>query len=197
MPFAVALARLISLAPAPSDVASLEPPPPWTYPALADSALWPPPDDCDVDLNEVTGPAWLDRAGTAARARLAAVVSPTVVGHADWYTGNLRWVGERLRTVWDWDSVIAAPEPILVGLASAVYPANEPGTEATVEESEAFLDAYESARGRAFTDDEREQAWAAGLWNRSFDAKEQFAIDGASKSFTESEATERQRRAGL
>jgi|HubBroStandDraft_2_1064218.scaffolds.fasta_scaffold115376_2 hypothetical protein len=32
-----------------------------------------------------------------------------------------------------------------------------------------------SARGRSFSDEELGKAWAAGLWNRSFDAKKQFS----------------------
>lgn len=84
----------------------------------------------------------------------------------------------------------------MVGLAAAVYPAQGAGSEATVEESAAFLDAYESARGGAFSDEERGRAWAAGLWNGSFDAKKQFATEGGPKSLTESEARERQRRVG-
>ena len=117
------------------------------------------------------------------------------VGHGDWYTGNLRWTGDSLHAVWDWDSIVALPEAAVAGLAAAVYPANGEGTEATVEESDAFLAAYETARGRTFSEDERRVAWAAGLWNRSFDAKKQFATEGEPRSITESEALERARRA--
>jgi len=125
---------------------------------------------------------------------LASSTSPLIVGHADWYTGNLRWRGEDLYAAWDWDSLIAASEPAIAGLAAAVYPAHDPGTEATTEESQAFLDAYQAARGR-FSDAELVEAWAAGLWNRSFDAKVQSATEGGLKSLTEAEAIERQRRA--
>ena len=193
VPFASALARLVSLAPLVAEVSSLEPPPPWTAPDLGAAVLWPTPDDRDVDLNSVGGPEWIDEAGRAAKTRLAASGSPLIVGHADWYTGNLRWRGDDLYAVWDWDSVIAASEPAIAGLAAAVYPAIDAGTEATVEESEAFLDAYQNARG-AFSDDELAESWAAGLWNRSFDAKEQLATEGEPKSLTEAEAVERQRR---
>ncbi len=188
-PFASALARLVSLAPRVAEVSSLDPPPPWTAPDFGTAVLWPAPDDQDVDLNSIGGPEWIDEAGQAAKTRLAASGSPLVVGHADWYTGNLRWRGDDLYAVWDWDSVIAASEPAIAGLAAAVYPANSAGTEATVEESEAFLD----ARG-PFSDDELADAWAAGLWNRSFDAKKQLATEGEPKLLTEAEAAERQHR---
>ncbi len=65
------------------------------------------------------------------------------------------------------------------------------GTEATVEESAAFLDAYQDARG-PFGDDELAKAWAAGLWDRSFDAKKQMVTEGEPKSLSETEAVQRQ-----
>jgi hypothetical protein len=196
-PFGHALARLVTVAPAPNALPSLEPAMSWTHPGAATSGLWPTPDDLDVDLNQIRGPAWIDEMGQDARSRLLESDSPSVIGHGDWYTGNLRWHGVALYVAWDWDSVIAASEPIVAGLAAAVYPAKSAGTEATVEESEEFLDDYEGARGRPFTVAEREEAWAAGLWNRSFDAKKQVASGGRPLSLTESEARDRSRRAGL
>ena len=192
-PFASALAQLVCLAPRAAEIPSLDPPPPWTGPDFGAAVLWPVPDDRVVDLNIVGGPEWIDEAGQAAKTRLAASGSPHVIGHGDWYTGNLRWRRDDLYAVWDWDSVIATSEPSIAGLAAAVYPANDAGTEATVEESEAFLDPYQNARG-AFSDNELAQAWAAGLWNRSFDAKKQLATEGEPKSLTEAEAIERRRR---
>ncbi len=193
VPFAEALAWLVSLAPHRSEVSSLDPLPPWMAPDLEASQLWPPPDDRDLDLNAASGPRWLDEAASAARTRLAAATSPLVIGHGDWYTGNLRWRAGDLLAVWDWDSVVAASEPFIAGLAAAAYPAYRTGTEATVEESAAFLDAYQAVRGR-FSDGELAEAWAAGLWSRSFDAKVQAVVDGVPKSLNEAEAVERRRR---
>jgi hypothetical protein len=102
-----------------------------------------------------------------------------------------------LLAAFDWDSAIAAPESVIVGLAAAVYPATFAGTEASIDETQDFLDAYMSARARSFSDEELEQAWAAGLWNRSFDAKKQFSTEGKVESLTEGESLERQRRAGV
>jgi len=96
--------------------------------------------------------------------------------------------------VWDWDSVISASEAAVAGLVSAIYPATNLGTEATVEESEAFLDAYQTARRRRFSDDELSEAWAAGLWSRAFDAKKEVASQGELVPLTELEALERLRR---
>jgi hypothetical protein len=195
-PFAHALAALIAAAPAPTEVATLEPPLPWTGPDRQQLGLWPSPDDRDVDLNAIDGPDWLDEAGRVARSRFEESGEHLVVGHGDWYTGNLRWSGLGLHVAWDWDSVIAASEAWIVGLAAAVYPATEAGTEATIAETEGFLNAYQTARGRTFSTDEIRQAWAAGLWNRSFDAQKQFATEGAPRSLNKEEARERSRRSG-
>jgi hypothetical protein len=87
-------------------------------------------------------------------------------------------------------------EPVIAGLAAAVYPGVDAGSEATPPETAAFLDAYGSARGRHFTAAELEECWAAGLWIRSFDAKKQVARDGRVQSLTPVEAKERTLRAG-
>jgi hypothetical protein len=159
--------------------------------------VWPWPDDRDIDLNSVYGPAWIDESGRVARDRLQASGGLPTIGHGDWYSANLRWADGTLLAAFDWDSVIAAPEPVIVGLAAAMYPATHAGTEASVDETQKFLDAYGSARGKKFSDEEQEEAWAAGLWNRSFDAKKQISTEGNAHSLTESESLERQRRAGV
>ena len=186
-PFAEALARLVALAPKPEELDTLDPAPPWTFPPHG-TDLWPWPDDLDIDLNEVNGPAWIDESGWAARDRLQAYGGPPILGHGDWHSANLRWAGDGLLAAFDWDSVIAAPEPVIVGLAAAMYPTTYAGTEASIDETQEFLDAYMSARARGFSDEELEEAWAAGLWNRSFDAKKQFSTEGKVDSLTESES---------
>ncbi|MET8474013.1 hypothetical protein ABZY90_31245 [Streptomyces sp. NPDC006422] len=64
----------------------------------------------------------------------------------------------------DWDSLAWQPEAALVGAASGAFSSESPPTLAPVESSAAFLAAYEEARGHGFTAEEREIAWAAGLW---------------------------------
>jgi len=195
-PFAEALAHLVAVAPKSEELDTLDPAPPWTSPSDG-TDLWPRPDDRDIDLNEVNGPAWVDESGWAARDRLQFSGGLPIIGHGDWYTANLRWAGDALLAAFDWDSVVAAPEPVIVGLAAAVYPTTYAGTEASIDETQEFLDAYMSARARVFSDEELEEAWAAGLWNRSFDAKKQFSTEGKVESLTEGESLERQRRAGV
>lgn len=194
--FAEAFARLIRLAPRQDEVSTLAPAPSWADWNHAGHGLWPPPDDTDVDLNEVVGAEWIDDAGRHARDRLRAGSSAAVIGHCDWLAGNIRWSGDDLLVVHDWDSMTVDSEAVLVGFAAALLSTVNVDELATVEDTERFLVAYCQARGRKFSADELQRAWAAGVWTRAYDAKYQHAVSAPITSLSESEARERLRRAG-
>ena len=69
---------------------------------------------------------------------------------------------------------------------------------ATLEESNAFLDAYQSARGRSFDHAEREAAWAASVWIGAWKAKKAtfYGDEGTVLRDLEPQVAERLRRAG-
>jgi hypothetical protein len=175
-------------------VASLAPTPAWAAWNYGQGGLRPRPEDLDVDLSEVDGPGWLDAAGQAARQKLREGQDHAVIGHGDWIPDNLRWHGNRLLVAYDWDSLIADSEAVIAGLSAAIYlyPAL-----ATVPETVEFLDAYGAARGRPFSSSELQRCWAAGVWTRTFDAKQQHAAGHPIVSLTQYEAHERLRRAGM
>lgn len=195
--FAGAFERLIRLAPRPAEVSTLDPPPSWAAWNHAGDGLWPCPEGSEVDLNEVVGAEWIDDAGRRAGDRLRTGESDPVIGHCDWLAGNLRWNGDELLVVHDWDSVIAESEAVLVGFAAALYSTVSADRLATVEDTERFLLAYGQARGRDFSTGERRRSWAAGVWTRAYDAKYQHAVGQPVTSLSEGEARERLRRAGL
>jgi hypothetical protein len=192
--FAEAFARLVKLAPRPAEVPTLDPAPWWAAWNHAEAGLWPRPGDSDVNLNEVPGPGWIDGAGRRARDRLRAGASEVVIGHCDWLAGNLRWSGDILLVVHDWDSVTADSEAVLAGFAAALYSTVSADKLATVEETEQFLAAYGDACGRQFSADELQRSWAAGVWTRAYDAKYQHAVGQPVVSLSEDEARERLRR---
>jgi hypothetical protein len=197
--FADALARLIGCAPEPSAVGGLAPSPAWVGWDHVDGRLWPDPDDREGDLNRSGGHTWLDAVGGAARAQLQSLGRPEVIGHCDWYSQNLRWIGRQLHVVHDWDSAVAQPEAAIVGQAAAIWPGTGmPGEVATVRQSERFLEAYQRASGRSWTDEEIAATWAAGLWTRAFDAKKAcLAGSDPSVALSQAEAGDRSRLAGL
>lgn len=194
--FAGLLARMIALAPAPDEVPDLAPPPAWIDWDHPYPGVWPPPDDRDVDLNQIPETAWLDDLGRAARDRLSTTrAAAPVIGHCDWESHNLEFRGGEPWAVHDWDSVARAAETVFVGVAAAMWPAGFDCVGASIEQSEQFLDAYQSARGQAFSPRLVEETWAAGTWIRAFNAKK-FLLDGLA-TLARDEAEERARRAGL
>jgi hypothetical protein len=198
-----ALADLMQLAPPVDSLPTLHPPPAWVHWDHPEPGLWPRHDLIPVDLNAEPDPVWLRETARRVRARLARFESPSVVGHADWWSQNLRWVGHTLHAVFDWDSVTAQPEAILVGEAAYIFAKTSverdgcaPG--ASIVDTERFLSECEHARGRPWTTDERQVAWAAGLWVAVFDARLS-RLEDRGEGFAElvrSDAPERLRRAG-
>jgi Phosphotransferase enzyme family len=195
---ATALAGLVELAPDRASVPSLAPSPSWAGWDHAGPGLWPLPEDRDVDLNACPGPRWLDRVAAAVRARLRDHAGDPVIGHGDWHPENVRWHGPRLIAVHDWDSVICQPEPAIAGLAAASYLGIDgPAAMANVEDSAAFLGAYQRARGRRWTPGDYAASWAAGLWQRAFDAKTRSLDGDPEQVLTRHEARTRLHLAGL
>jgi Phosphotransferase enzyme family len=195
---AAALARLVELAPSPGSVPSLSPSPSWVGWDHTEPGLWPRPEDRDVDLNAYPEPQWLDRVAAAVRDRLGAPTSDPVVGHGDWHPQNLRWQGSELIAVHDWDSVICQPEPAIAGFAAVSFLGIDGAAPlANVDDSAAFLDAYQQARGCPWTSQDCAAFWAAGLWQRAFDAKTRSLDGDPEQILTRHEARARLHRAGL
>jgi hypothetical protein len=195
---AAALARLVELGPDPGTVPSLAPSPSWTGWDHAEPGLWPTSEELDVDLNAYPEPKWLARVAAAVRDQLRGHCGNPVIGHGDWHPENLSWQGPRLLAVHDWDSVICQPEPAIAGLGAASFLGiQDPARMASVEDSAVFLDAYQQARGRRWTSGDNAACWAAGLWQRVFDAKTRSLGGDSGQILTRHEAGARLRLAGL
>jgi hypothetical protein len=195
---AAGLARLVELAPGPVSVPSLAPSPSWVGWDHTEPGLWPRSDDVDADLNAYPEPQWLDRVAAAVRDRLRASAGDPVIGHGDWHPDNLRWRGPELIAVHDWDSVICQPEPAIAGFAAVSFLGiDPPGPLAGVEDSAAFLDAYQQARGCRWTPGDCAASWAAGLWQLAADAKTRSLDGDPEQILTRHEARARLSRAGL
>jgi hypothetical protein len=192
------LARLVELAPGPASVPSLAPSPSWVGWDHTGAGLWPGLEEREVDLNGYPEPQWLDHVAAAVRGLLRGHASDPAVGHGDWHPENLRWQGTELITVHDWDSVICQPEAAIAGFAAVSFLGIDPSGPLTgVEDSAAFLDAYQEARGCRWTAQDRAAFWAAGLWQRAVDAKHGSLDGDPEQILTRSEAGARLQRAGL
>lgn len=138
-------------------------PPPWMHWNPPTGCLWPTNPVVDA-MDQDLVPEHVQVFARAVSERLAKGVLPLVVGHGDWESQNLRWQGVRPWAVHDWDSLVALPEAAIVGAASGAFASTAIPTLATIESSGKFIDSYQQARGRSFTEEEREVAWAASLW---------------------------------
>ena len=146
------------------------PNPRWVRWDHTDTGLWPAIGFLD-ERDQSAVPAHVVDTAARARARLVAADLPRVLGHADFEAQNLRWHGTDVWTVHDWDSLAWQPEAALVGAASGVFPKTGPATLPPIESSEAFMVAYQDFRGRRFSAEEREVAWAASLWPAMHDLR--------------------------
>ncbi|KDN24156.1 hypothetical protein DV20_00240 [Amycolatopsis rifamycinica] len=177
-------------------------PPPLPNPRWArwdhtDPGLWPSIGFLD-ELDQGAVPAVVVETAVRARKRLLAADLPCVLGHADFEAQNLRWRDGEIWSVDDWDSLAWQPEAALAGAASGTFASASPPNLAPIDSSAAFLTVYQELRGRRFTAEEREIAWAASLWPALHNARWE-ALHGDRPVCGEAvrvQAAERLRRAG-
>jgi hypothetical protein len=181
---------------APLTLAPPLPNPRWVRWDHRDPGLWPAIGFLDEQDQSVV-PAYVVETAARARKRLLAADLPCVLGHADFEAQNLRWHDGGVGAVHDWDSLAWQPEAALAGAACGAFASVSPPTLAPIGSSAAFLAVYQDLRGRRFTEEEREIAWAASLWPALHNARWE-ALHGdrpACSDAVRAQATERLRRA--
>jgi hypothetical protein len=142
----------------------------------AAGSVFPPPPGSPFDFPATAaGAEWIEEIGARARALLeAAPRTAPVVGHFDWRSENVPVAGGRVVAVFDWDSVGAATEPIVVGSATHHFTLDwrSPMPHVpTLDEVRAFVADYEIARGRPFTTPERVAARTAYVFCTAYGAR--------------------------
>jgi hypothetical protein len=138
--------------------------------------LWFEPHDVRFDLEgTAAGAEWIDELATLARHRLERMPAGDVIGHFDWRIQNLAFDGAAIVGIYDWDSVAAAPEAVVVGNTAALFTADwssdEPDPLPSLGDMRAFVRDYEVARGRRFDGAELEAADAANLFLCAYGAR--------------------------
>jgi hypothetical protein len=143
---------------------------------------WPPrPHSVLFDFEATAeGAGWIDDVGRNAVAVLQAGRQPPVLGHLDWSAKNMRMRGASIAVVYDWDSIELACEPFIVGVAAASFPTSwelpvDPIP--TPEQSDAFVSAYERARGAAFDRAQRALVDASIRYSHAYRARCDHAAD--------------------
>jgi hypothetical protein len=160
-----------------SELDKIDPDPPLPNPMWAnwdhrDAGIWPDAPFLD-ERDQSLVPGFVAATAVRVIARLRAADLPRVVGHADWETQNLRWLGTEPWAVHDWDSLAWLPEAAIAGAACGAFASADVPTLAPLASSQAFLDAYQQQRGRRFTPEEIEVAWAASLYLATHNARGQ------------------------
>jgi Phosphotransferase enzyme family len=172
------------------------PNPRWSRWDHNDPGLWPAIGFLD-ERDQSVVPEFVVETAERVRKKLLATDLPCVLGHADFEAQNLRWRDGEVWAVHDWDSLAWQPEAALVGAASGAFANASPPSLAPVESSEAFLETYQELRGREFTSEEQEIAWAGSMWTAVHNARWEVLHGDApvSVNAVREQAAERLRRA--
>jgi hypothetical protein len=147
-----------------------------TPPGWADYARgpWPTPHDPIFDFTTTPGGfEWLDHIATLAAEALGPRQPPDTIGHCDWVCQNLRFNQDGVWAAYDWDSLLAETEPVLVGIAAGAFTEGSiAGTQApTPQEVVAFLSECEATRPFPFSRSEQAAATAAATWVLAYNAR--------------------------
>jgi hypothetical protein len=142
--------------------------------------LYPQPHHPVFDFQATSqGAGWIDRLARRAAARRDSADSSLVIAHSDWSARNVRFRPTGVVATYDWDSLAFISETTAVGQAAATWSsqdADDPPIAPSVEEVAGYVKAYETARGRAFTDVERDCIGAAALWVLAYTARCEHAV---------------------
>jgi len=163
--------QITLLADLPDEAGALTDPPAWER---FRQGPWPTPHDTIFDFTHTPeGYEWLDHLAAAAAHQAATATGPVLVGHSDWYVGNLRFTADTVVAAYDWDNLVAEPEPVIAGFAAGSHTlgnATGPGAP-TPEEVGTFLTEYAEHRPGSFTPAGRTAAAAAAVWVLAYHAR--------------------------
>jgi hypothetical protein len=154
---------------------------PGIQPALFDhrlppEVLWPVPHDAIFHLEATAaGAEWIDALARPAHQTVLQGAGWLVLGHTDWSVKHVRYTGEQVAAVYDWESLALEKEPAIIGAASASFTYNEwPGItprRPSQDEALAFVSEYEAARGKPFSPEEYQTLAAAATYQLAYSAR--------------------------
>ncbi len=156
---------------------------------LPSDVLWPAPHNAIFDFSATSaGAEWIDDIARRAKAAIASGAGKLVIGHTDWSIKHFRYIGKHVRVIYDWDSLALDKEPVIVAGAATGFTYNEMWTTSpfpTPEESFAFVQEYELARGQPFTQAERSTLAAARAYNMAYAARCEHSLHPQERSYPE------------
>ena len=158
---------------------------------------WPVPHDPIFDFTQRSERfGWVDdlaaeAAGVLVRLASRDVLGPDVIGHSDWYDGNVLVQpaeapdggssqgivdgqdGVVVSAAFDWDSLTACPEAVLVGMCAGSYTAGGVANAAapTVAQVRALLMDYQQVRAGSLVGEQWSAAAAVACWVMAYNAR--------------------------
>ncbi|HEY7417773.1 MAG TPA: hypothetical protein VH593_21500 [Ktedonobacteraceae bacterium] len=143
---------------------------------LSPEVLWPVSHDAIFNFEATAaGAEWIDALARPAHQAVLQGAGQLVLGHTDWSVKHVRYVGEQVSAVYDWESLALEKEPAIVGAASAYFTYNEwPGMTPHLpsqDEALAFVSEYEAARGKPFSPEEYQTLAAAATYQLAYAAR--------------------------
>lgn len=156
---------------------------------LPPGVIWPVPHSKLFDFETTAaGAEWIDEIARQAQKIRLEGAGQLVLGHEDWGVKHFRFLGEKVRVIYDWDSLIYEKEPVIVGHASVYFTYTELFGEfrlPTDEEARAFVAEYEVARGGPFTPEEHQTLNAAKIYSLAYGARCEHALSPDETTFPE------------
>jgi hypothetical protein len=157
--------------------------------SLPAGAIWPTPHSKIFDFEATAiGAEWIDEIARQAQEITLHGAGQLVIGHTDWGVKHFRYVGKKVRVIYDWDSLAFEKEPIIVGHASGYFTYTEYFGESrlpTDEESRAFIAEYEAARGKPFTYQELQTLQAAVVYGLAYGSRCEHALNPDETTYPE------------
>lgn len=120
------------------------------------------------------GAEWIDELARRAKTVRDRDTSPLVVAHTDWSARNVRFDGDRLLAVYDWDSLALVKEATALGQAAMTWSvtADPGGTEfPDLDSVQGYLADYEQAGDRSLPAEQLRAARAAALYVLAYTAR--------------------------
>jgi hypothetical protein len=138
--------------------------------------LWPKPHNAIFNFEATSdGAEWIDTLAWKVKQVLEQDEMTPVLVHNDFSANQMRFVGDHLRIVYDWDSLTLKSELISVGNTAASFTYTEqpgiPNNGTTAEDMQAFLADYKTERQKPFTASEQKIMKASILSGKLYGAR--------------------------
>lgn len=170
---ATGLARIAELA-AQVDPTGLE-----LHPMAAGDQLYPTPHSPIFDFAKTAaGAEWIDAIAAPAKAAMEAD-DTRAVSHGDWSARNVRFAGDRIVAVYDFESLEQTAESTALGVAAATWRSLGEGDDPIApgrDEIERYLDLYDEARSHPLTPRQRRAARGMAVYSLAYTARCEHAL---------------------